>query len=231
MYTRKTDGSPPVRLGDGDAYALSPDGRWVSGNVADESGGRRFVVLPTGPGEEQVLQIPGLPEPAVIGWLQNHRLLVMASAAPRKGCFVWDPGPGTLTPVCPPGTAGPFLSFLSPNGKLVLTYGPEPGWWAYPVEGGSPLAVHGIQDDEYPLGWRADNASVFVRPKQVTGPVVHVNIVEIATGKRSLWKDLHPSRPVDATGDLHLHITPDGRAYAYNYSILQSDLYAATGLK
>jgi DNA-binding winged helix-turn-helix (wHTH) protein/Tol biopolymer transport system component len=29
VYTRKTDGSPAVRLGDGHALALSPDGRWA----------------------------------------------------------------------------------------------------------------------------------------------------------------------------------------------------------
>src|SRR5437879_2527267 len=29
VYVRKTDGSPAVRLGDGSAIALSPDGRWL----------------------------------------------------------------------------------------------------------------------------------------------------------------------------------------------------------
>jgi serine/threonine protein kinase/Tol biopolymer transport system component len=31
IYLRKTDGSAPLRVGDGAAWALSPDGKWVSG--------------------------------------------------------------------------------------------------------------------------------------------------------------------------------------------------------
>jgi len=60
---------------------------------------------------------------------------------------------------------------------------------------------------------------------------VRVSTVETATGKRSLWRDLHLARPLDSPGDLHLRISPDGRAYAYNFSVLESELYAARGLK
>ena len=31
IYTRKLDGSSPVRVGDGHAFVLSPDGKWISG--------------------------------------------------------------------------------------------------------------------------------------------------------------------------------------------------------
>src|SRR5262249_46809283 len=53
IYMRKTDGSPAVRLGDGFAFALSPDGHWVSGFTSTDAGARRYVLLPTGAGEEQ----------------------------------------------------------------------------------------------------------------------------------------------------------------------------------
>src|SRR5262249_33886068 len=33
VYLRQTDGSPPVRLGDGEADSLSPDGKWVLSTV------------------------------------------------------------------------------------------------------------------------------------------------------------------------------------------------------
>lgn len=50
-----------------------------------------------------------------------------------------------------------------------------------------------------------------MRVRQVTGASVKVWIAEIATGKRSLWKELRLTRPIDSPGDLHLHVTPDGR--------------------
>jgi hypothetical protein len=52
--------------------------------------------------------------------------------------------------------------------------------------------------------------------------------VELASGKRSAWKTIHPAQPVLEIHDLH--VTPDGRAYAYNYVTAQSDLYVARGV-
>jgi len=232
VYVRKTDGSPAVRLGDGSAYALSPDGMWASAFVPDSNGSRRFVLLPTGAGEEIVENISGLSDIAVVGWLEGtERYLVMGvSEEKERRCFAWDAARGSVQPVCPVGIGGPYVTFLSPDRKRVLTYGPGAGWFVYPVEGGPALQVHGIRDDEFPVGWRADNSSIFVRPRQASGGAVSVGIVEITSGKRSVWKELRLTRPVEAPGDLHLHITPDGKAYAYNYSVLQSDLYVAQGL-
>jgi Tol biopolymer transport system component len=48
-YVRKMDGSPPVRLGEGAACALSPDGRWA---LAIHFGPpHRLLLMPTGAGE------------------------------------------------------------------------------------------------------------------------------------------------------------------------------------
>ena len=49
MYLRKTDGSPPVRLGEGSALGISPDGLWaMTSNMATPP---QIVLLPTGAGE------------------------------------------------------------------------------------------------------------------------------------------------------------------------------------
>ena len=56
VYLRKTDGSPAVRLGEGSAVALSPDGKWVLATVSAGAGKpERLVLLPTGPGETRVV--------------------------------------------------------------------------------------------------------------------------------------------------------------------------------
>ena len=63
LYLRKTDGSPPIRIGDGHAYKLSPDGKWISGYVLTEDGSRRFLMLPTGPGEPVEIKPPEFSRP------------------------------------------------------------------------------------------------------------------------------------------------------------------------
>jgi hypothetical protein len=68
-----------------------------------------------------------------------------------------------------------------------------------------------------------------VSPDVESSTKIPVSILDIATGQKTFWKEIHPAQPVAEIHDLY--ITPDGRAYAYNYVLLQSDLYLARGLK
>jgi len=49
VYLRRTDGSPPVHLGEGFAMSLSPDQKWVLARLYTTP--PRLVLLPTGAGE------------------------------------------------------------------------------------------------------------------------------------------------------------------------------------
>ena len=109
--------------------------------------------------------------------------------------------------------------------------GPQGGWFVYSVDGSPPQEVRGIAPEEEPFAWRADNRSLYVKPHRAGDVSTPVWIVEIATGKRYLWKEIRPSQPIDFRYDLHLHVTPDGRAYAYNFTLQMSDLYLAQGLR
>ncbi len=231
VYMRKTDGSPAVRVGDGGAYRLSPDGKSYSGYVLDEHGSRRFGLFPTGAGEARFLDIPGLERAVIYGWIDGDRKLLVDG--PLKGkkwqCFAWDNSTSTLTPVCPEGVADSFAVYVSPDGKWVIH--PSHGkWMIFPVGGGPARELQGVAESENPFGWTADSGSFYVQPSRLEGPDVKVWKVNATTGARTLWKELHVSKPIDSSGDFHLQVTPDGRAYAYNYSSILFDLYAATGL-
>jgi serine/threonine protein kinase len=233
VYVRKTDGSPPVRLGDGSAYAISPDGKWVSGYVVDDNGLRRFVLFPTGAGEEVTVNVPGVKPAAVFGWLSGEQRYLVAGRLPDKQyqCFAWDARSKTAQPVCPEGTPQRLEISASPDGAKVLNAGINGGWFVYSVDGSPAQEVKGIGQDEVPVGWRADSRSLYVRPHRAGDTSTPVWILDIATGRRTLWKEIRPSQPIDFRNDLHLHVTPDGRAYAYNFSLQLSDLYLAQGLR
>src|SRR6185295_6519847 len=57
-YLRATDGSPPVRLGNGNPTALSPDGRFAL--AIPKRDPDHIDMLPTGPGEVRALRHPGI---------------------------------------------------------------------------------------------------------------------------------------------------------------------------
>ena len=57
VYVRRMDGSPAVRLGEGEGIALSPDGAWVLVSHANDP--RRMTLLPAGVGETKSLSVSG----------------------------------------------------------------------------------------------------------------------------------------------------------------------------
>jgi eukaryotic-like serine/threonine-protein kinase len=58
IYLRRTDGSPPMRLGDGYADSLSPDGKWA---LTTAPAMDRLVLVSTGVGQPR--RIRGMPSP------------------------------------------------------------------------------------------------------------------------------------------------------------------------
>jgi serine/threonine protein kinase len=230
IYMRSTDGSPAIRVGDGHAYKLSPDGKWITGYVLDPAGARHFSLLPTGPGEVTETTVPGVRFTAVLGWLDGEqRYLVVGRKEKGFQCFAWDARRGTVQPVCPEGTPDTLAYLVSPDGKQVLGPKATGGWVVYSVDGAAPREVQGIESDEFPINWRSDNRSAFVRPNRESTASIPVTVVDIVTGKRSAWKEIRPTQPVVEIHDLY--ITPDGAGYAYNFVLTQSDLYVARGLQ
>jgi eukaryotic-like serine/threonine-protein kinase len=52
IYLRSTDGSPPVRLGEGEGRDFSPDMKWVLASLSLRVP-RELFLIPLGPGEPQ----------------------------------------------------------------------------------------------------------------------------------------------------------------------------------
>ena len=55
--------------------------------------------------------------------------------------------------------------------------------------------------------------------------------MDIQTGSRKLWKELMPEDSAGFVAVTHACVTPDGKAYAYDYYSVLSDLYVVEGLK
>jgi hypothetical protein len=56
--------------------------------------------------------------------------------------------------------------------------------------------------------------------------------VEIATGRRTVWKTLAPADPIGVEDHRERTvITPDARSYCYSYLRRLGDLFVVTGLQ
>jgi Tol biopolymer transport system component len=227
-YSRRMDGSPPVRLGDGNPTSISPDGKWalsISGNGRQ----RGLLLLPTGPGQAQTLQAGGLIVQAAT-WLPDGKRILVTGNEEGKGTrlYVLDSVDGKPRAISPPGYHAPFRS-VSPDGRVAVTVGPDQKQYLYPLAGGEPAPIPGIETDETPIGWTADGRSIYVYKRGLYP--ARIFRLDVSSGRREPWKELTPPDPAGISNVAPPAIAADGKTYAYSYNRILSDLFLAEGLK
>jgi dipeptidyl aminopeptidase/acylaminoacyl peptidase len=226
VYLRPRSGSPPVRLCDGSLIAVSPDGRWVSVYRAGPQ--PRYFLVPSYGGQEIPIEIPALENhtAAVIAWLPSGYLVWGNRPGAGKQHFDWNAGTGELKPV---GPVSPSVGLASDDGAVLLASSPNGAVYEFPVRGGKPTQVQGLQPSDQLLRWAPGNGFVFAGSLSEGRRDFSIFKINVASGARTLWKRVDPDAPADSLAPAA--ITPDGNTYAYTYFRAQSELFLARGLK
>ena len=225
-YLRKTDGSPPVKLGDGSGEALSPDGRFVLSR--SERTGERSL-LPTGPGDPRRLSFKGI-NPVFAAWHPDGKhlfLWVEPSGERKRRCYSFDIDNGTLDPVTPEGVGcghGP-----SPDGKALLAEPEDGGYIRYSLADRRTQTIPGLLKTDVPLEWGADSRSLFVQSEPL--PRARVDRLDVITGQRQLWREINLADPAGVDATLSGVTMAQNGSYCYTYLQVQSDLYLFDGIR
>jgi eukaryotic-like serine/threonine-protein kinase len=231
-YIRKTDGSPAVRLGDGYAFGLSPDGKWALSIVSNPP--PQLFLLPTGAGAPRVLPRGNIARYGgfTADWFADSRRFVFAASEngrePRL--YIQDIQGGEPRAISSEGLDLQFGRSLSPDQKYVAAIDGEEKIRIVQVEGGSSRLAPGTEPGELPAGWTADGRSLFVYRPDTEAPT-KVYLVDAASGERKLWKEILPADPAGTYGIWGLAVNPDGKSYVYTLARTLSDLYLVEGLK
>ncbi|MBA3295490.1 MAG: serine/threonine-protein kinase [Acidobacteria bacterium] len=224
-YVRGTDGSPAVRLGEGLARALSPDGRWA---IVQTAGSPHFDVIPTGPGEALRLERPGLTL-LDARWLPDERNVVVRARAQNSPArlYLLDVKGSAVRQVTPDSFEVGYMGWaVSPDGAMLAV---SSGQYVelFPIAGGGARRVPGASDRWHVVGW-IERGLLISEDPAAGGTVFRV---DPATGRRDTWADINPQDPA---GIMHLDLgtlvtTPDGRGYGYSWHRAMSDLYLVEG--
>ena len=227
VYLRRADAPTPVKIGDGQGDALSPDGKLVLCHV-----GAKLVVLPTGSGEPRELKIEGAFDQGAV-WLPDSKHVILGGALKDKGyaLHLLDTLDETEKTISPENIFGdayrPFAA--SPDGRVVAGMTKDETVALYPIDSGNTIPVNGTEKGEVPIQWSADGASIYVyRPTDLPAKVYKI---ALATGTREPWKQFTPTDPAGVYKIAPICITPDGSAYAYDALRMLNDLYVADGLR
>jgi Tol biopolymer transport system component len=230
VFLRKSDRSPVVRLGEGNALAVSPDGRWALSMMPVAKS--PLILLPTGTGDHRELNTGAVNAEQAAAWFPDSRRILFAGSEPGHGLHLYVLGieGGAPRPLGPEGISSALPGFaVSPDGKLVSAIGPDQKALLIPVDGGETRTIDGIAEGEYPVRFSADGRSVFVWKR---GDVpARISRVDVTTGRREVWKDLMPADSAGVERISNALVTPDGKGYAYCYARLLSDLFVVDGLR
>jgi hypothetical protein len=230
-YMRRTDGSPPVKLGKGEVSAFSPDGKWLLVSIPGNPS--RLRLLPTGVGEPRELNTPGIHQFATPGWMPKGTGVYFAGNDGHDWrMYRQDLSGGTPQTFTPPIAVFPkgYESHLvSPDGQWAFARDVSGKAWLYPVGGGKPKPVLGLTPGDIWINWSGDGRFGYVCQDDIThAPVFRI---DLATGRRQLLTDLAPGDPAGLTAIVPVRITPDGRFFAYSYDRALSNLFLVSGVK
>jgi eukaryotic-like serine/threonine-protein kinase len=227
VYIRKTDGSPAVLLGEGGAVALSPDGKSVIAQTQDSPSQLRL--LTTGAGEAKELTHDNINH-SWSRWFPDGKRILFTGNEAGKGVklYVRDVASGKSEAITQEGVNGTQF-VISPDSQSVAGIGPDQKGYLYPVAGGEPRLIPGLNPGEQPITFSADGSSLYIyQPGELPA---RVNRLDIRTGQRTLWKELMPSDPAGVETIGPILMTPDAKTCVFGYHRMLADLYLVEGLK
>jgi Tol biopolymer transport system component len=227
VYLRATTGSPAVRLGDGWAVALSPDGRWALSVKSTVVPSTHLDLLAVGPGQSARIEHAGFTYGRATWLPDGERVVVQAQEkADASRLYILDLDSRALEAITPKDAVVREWA-VSPDGALVAVESGS-GVDLYDVGGGEALGVPGVTGADGLVAWIEGGLLVTEDTSQAS---LKVFLVEPRSGRRELWKEIAPRDPAGIMSVVRLTVTPDGRAYGYTWHRAISDLYLVEGLR
>jgi eukaryotic-like serine/threonine-protein kinase len=219
----KSDGSPPVRLGQGAALAISPDGQWVLASGMDAP--QQYFLLPTGAGEAKQITHDSINRMLAYWFPDSKRFLFNGSEPGHKiRAYVQDISGGAARPLTPEGVSG---GPVSPDGTHFIARDETNSTFLQSFDNRSQPWKLKVNPSEHIRGW-LDSRHVYL----YTPPVVtDVYSLDVTTGKRELLKRIHIADPAGVENVVPVEFARDGKHFAYGLGRALSDLHEADGLR
>jgi len=222
---RRTDGGSVVRLGEGLACGLSPDGKWALAIVFTPP---QLVIYPTGPGETRRLPRGDLQTYQSGGWFPDGKSVLVCGneAGKASRCYAQNVSGGPPRPVTPEATAN---GAVSPDGLQILCSKPGGTWFVQRARSRVAQAVPGLTTDDRVIRWSADGRSVCVFcPADVP---FRLEGLDLASDRRDLIREVAPADRTGVIWGKGVALTDDTKSYAYSYQRMISQLFVVEGAR
>ncbi len=223
-YIHRTKTGENVRIGDGLALALSPDGHWAVSMIVREPG--KLLLQPVGAGESKTIPGAGLEYLWVHFFPDSTRLLVAGRESGKQPRLYVQPvsggKPQPLSSKIPADNAaisldGKTIAVLQSNGKFAL----------YPIAGGESRVLD-LVEPMMPIAWTTDSQWIFAHGKSASPPVP-IFRVNVKTGRAEPWMQVAPTDREGVDTLAHILLARDGKSYYYSHHRNLSALFIVEG--
>jgi Tol biopolymer transport system component len=231
-YLRPTGGGPAVRLSEGAGAALSPDGAFALViPVKDEVA---LQLVPTGAGAAGVART--LSRHGIANWgdarfVPDGQSIVVggARAGEESKLFLIPLGGGEPRALTPGGVRSSQFA-VSHDGRHVATIQRDKTLWLYPLGSGEPRRAPAIPARHVPAAFTPDDRGLYLY-RYGGAPSVEIVAFDLETGAVRPHRRAGPADPAGVSAIWRLTLSADGRAHAYSYTRVLSDLYVVDGLR
>jgi dipeptidyl aminopeptidase/acylaminoacyl peptidase len=212
--------APPVRLGEGNAEDLSPDGTTVIAAVP--SNPPRLMLYPIGPGSVRDISIEGFASYKDAGFVPGTGQVFVCGSEAGKGqrCYVRDLGSGEVRAVTPDGT---MSGRVSADGKFMAARQADGQWHRYPLDGGPGQPIAGLAPGDDIIRWSADGESLLTYNPLIVP--ARIERLDLGSGRRTLRWEMGVSDPVGVIRFWSAVVSADEKSYAYCFDRVLSVLH------
>jgi serine/threonine protein kinase/Tol biopolymer transport system component len=228
FYIRGTDGGPAIRLDEGRGRDFSPDGKSVLALTNEEP--ERLLVVPTGAGEVRQIEVPGIEHYMTARYLPGGSEILLIASRKDEPQRLWrlSTKGGEPQPISDDTIASWFFFEVSPDGEWVAAIPADQTPKLYPIHGGAPRPIPGIEPGDFPVYWPRPNELLMASQAERQ---TRIYSIDLETGHRQLVRTLTPPDPAGVQGVFPIHFAADGETYIFGYRIMLSSLFTATGVR
>jgi Tol biopolymer transport system component len=227
IYIRGADGSPAIKLGEGAAWDLSPDGQWVLAQTTEPPW--KLLLLPTGAGSSRAID-SGDVETDVARFLTDERIVYLGAVGDQDiaDLYVQDIKGGLPQKIATGFDWGNFIGWSADRGRVAI-FRRDGTLALYPIDGSDPQTIQGLDPNLELIQYDEDGRSLYLR--RVGTVPAEILRYDLQDERLEPWRELAPS---DRTGIIRadkVAITPDAETYAYTcIRITSSVLYVLEGI-
>jgi hypothetical protein len=206
---------------------LSPDGKWAISILPGSPA--RVTLLPTGAGQPRTVPANGLEaiqSPA--RFLPDGRQIMVNGNEPGHSlrCYILSVEGGKPRAVTPEGVP---CQIVSPDGRYVLGASTSAQAAIYPLDGGAPRPIPGLEPDFALVQWSKDGSALYgYSMGHVPTSVYRVNP---STGQKLRIQELLTAAPAGVVNVAPLMINREASHFVYSYYQVSSVLYMISGLR